>query len=73
MLVLSRKVGEDVIIDGEIRVSVIRVRGNRVRWGFKAPPSVCIRRQETDADSKTTREMGTGNKMCERLLRPVAE
>jgi carbon storage regulator len=47
MLVLSRKVGEEVIIDGEIRISVVRVRGNRVRLGIQAPADVCIRRQNT--------------------------
>ena len=45
MLVLSRKVGEEVIIDGEIRISIVRVRGNRVRLGIQAPADVCIRRQ----------------------------
>jgi carbon storage regulator len=47
MLVLSRKVGEEVIIDGEIRISIVRVRGNRVRLGIQAPADVCIRRQNT--------------------------
>jgi len=46
MLVLSRKVGEEIIINGEIRVSVVRVRGNRVRIGIQAPPSARIRREE---------------------------
>jgi carbon storage regulator len=45
MLVLSRKVGEEVIIDGEIRIAVVRVRGNRVRLGIQAPADVNIRRQ----------------------------
>jgi len=47
MLVLSRKVGEEVIIDGEIRIAIVRVRGNRVRLGIQAPADVCIRRQNT--------------------------
>jgi carbon storage regulator len=46
MLVLSRKVGEEIIIDGEIRVSIVRVRGNRVRIGIQAPPSARILREE---------------------------
>jgi carbon storage regulator len=56
MLVLSRKVGEEVIIDGEIRISVVRVRGNRVRIGIQAPADVCIRRQNptTNAASPGT-------------------
>ncbi|HEX4071355.1 MAG TPA: carbon storage regulator [Planctomycetaceae bacterium] len=47
MLVLSRKVGEEIVIDGEIRVSIVRVRGNRVRLGIQAPADVSIRRQDT--------------------------
>jgi carbon storage regulator len=46
MLVLSRKVGEQIIIDGDIRVSVVHVRGNRVRIGIQAPPDARIRREE---------------------------
>jgi carbon storage regulator len=46
MLVLSRKVGEEIIIDGDIRVSIVRVRGNRVRIGIQAPPDARILREE---------------------------
>lgn len=46
MLVLSRKVGEQVIIANNIRVQVLSVRGNRVRLGFQAPDEVCINREE---------------------------
>lgn len=53
MLVLSRKVGEEVIIDGEIRISVVRVRGNRVRLGIQAPTDVSIRRQNTTPNAVT--------------------
>lgn len=46
MLVLSRRVGETLIIDGEIEVTVVAVQGDRVRLGIKAPPSVRVDRQE---------------------------
>lgn len=46
MLVLTRKVGEEIIIDDHIRVTVLAVRGNQVRLGFQAPPDVSIFRQE---------------------------
>jgi carbon storage regulator len=46
MLVLTRKVGERVIIEDGIRVEVLEVRGNRVRLGFTAPDRVLIRREE---------------------------
>ena len=46
MLVLSRKVGEKVIIDGCITVTVVAVDGTRVRLGITAPPDVRIDREE---------------------------
>jgi carbon storage regulator len=46
MLVLTRKIGEEIIINGEICVSVVRLRGNRVQIGIKAPDGVPIRRRE---------------------------
>lgn len=46
MLVLSRKEGERLIIDGGIVVTVLRVAGGGVRLGLEAPPAVRIRREE---------------------------
>ena len=46
MLVLSRKVGERVVIGSNIVVSVIEVRGDRVKLGFVAPEEVPIHREE---------------------------
>jgi carbon storage regulator len=46
MLVLSRKLNESIVINGDIRVTVVGIRGNHVRLGFEAPESVGIFRQE---------------------------
>ena len=46
MLVLSRKVGEKVVIGSNIVVTVLEVSGSRVRIGFEAPADVAIRRSE---------------------------
>lgn len=46
MLVLTRKVGEKIIIDDGIVVEVLEVQGNRVRIGIQAPQGVTILRQE---------------------------
>lgn len=46
MLVLSRKVGEKVIIDGCITVTILAVDGNKIRLGITARPEVCIDREE---------------------------
>lgn len=46
MLVLSRKIGETLIIDGNVRVTVVRVSGNRVALGVEAPDHVRVLRGE---------------------------
>jgi len=46
MLVLTRNVGEKIIIDGNIQVTVIAVKGNKVRIGIEAPEHVRVDRQE---------------------------
>ena len=46
MLVLSRKLGERVVIGEDIHVTVLEVRGNRVKLGFECPGEVPIHRQE---------------------------
>jgi carbon storage regulator len=49
MLVLSRKVGEEIVIDNNIRVVVLEVLGNRVRLGVVAPEDVAVDRHEVFA------------------------
>lgn len=47
MLVLTRSVGERLIIgDGDIKLSVLEVKGNQVRIGIEAPRNVAIHREE---------------------------
>jgi carbon storage regulator len=46
MLVLSRRIGEEVVIAGNIRVQVISVQGDRVRLSIEAPESVRVDRRE---------------------------
>jgi carbon storage regulator len=46
MLVLSRKIGESIIIDGGIRVTVTALKGDKVRIGIEAPADVRIDREE---------------------------
>ena len=46
MLVLTRRTGEEIVIDGNIRVKVLLVHGDRVRLGIIAPESVRVDRQE---------------------------
>jgi carbon storage regulator len=46
MLVLSRKPGESVVIDGRIKVKIVRLDGDVVKIGIEAPADVPIHRQE---------------------------
>lgn len=46
MLVLSRKVGQTIVIDSFIRLTVIAIRGKQIRVALDAPREVAIRRDE---------------------------
>ena len=46
MLILTRKVGERLIIGDEIAVTVLSVKGNQVRVGVQAPASIAVHREE---------------------------
>jgi carbon storage regulator len=46
MLVLSRKLGEKIVINGDIVVTVVKIDRNQIRLGIEAPKDVAIYRQE---------------------------
>ena len=46
MLILTRRVGETVIIGDEVQVTVLGVKGNQVRLGVTAPKDVAVHRSE---------------------------
>ncbi len=46
MLVLMRRPDESIVIDGNIRITVVSVKGDKVRIGIEAPPDVRVDRQE---------------------------
>lgn len=46
MLVLTRRVGETLIIGDEVTVTVLGVKGNQVRLGVNAPKEVSVHREE---------------------------
>ena len=63
MLVLSRKKNESIVINDDITITVVEIRGNRVCLGVEAPKEVpvhrrevfdAIRRNETAAGDKTS-------------------
>ena len=46
MLILTRRIGESVIIDYDITVSVLAVKGNQIRLGIGAPQDMQVDREE---------------------------
>jgi carbon storage regulator len=46
MLILTRRVGETVMIGDEVTITVLGVKGNQVRVGINAPKSVAVHREE---------------------------
>jgi len=46
MLVLTRRIGETLVIGDDVKVVVLGVKGNQVRLGIKAPKDVEVHREE---------------------------
>jgi carbon storage regulator len=57
MLILSRKAGESIVIDGRIVVKIVRVEGDMIKLGIDAPADVPVHRQEVyDEIQRNNRE-----------------
>ncbi|WP_439503535.1 carbon storage regulator CsrA [Methylophaga sp.] len=46
MLILTRRVGEVLVIDDDIKVHILGVKGNQVRIGIDAPDDISVHREE---------------------------
>jgi len=46
MLILTRRVGEILIIDDDIEVQILGIKGNQIRVGIDAPQEISVHRQE---------------------------
>lgn len=56
MLILTRRVGESIVIGESIRITVLGVKGNHVRLGVQAPKDVPVDREEIHARKMVERE-----------------
>jgi carbon storage regulator len=53
MLVLSRKPDESIVIDERITITILEVRGNKIRLGIEAPKEIPVMRAELIATTVT--------------------
>ena len=60
MLVLSRKKNESIIINDNITVTVIEIRGDKVRLGIEAPKDVTVHRREVYEAIQSQKERDHG-------------
>lgn len=61
MLVLSRRLGETLIIGNDTKISVLGISGNQVRLGITAPKEITVHREEVYQRIKEEEQEKTGN------------
>jgi carbon storage regulator len=73
MLVLTRKLNESIVINDNVSVLVVEIRGDRVRLGIDAPKDVIVHRQEIyNAINETDPTERSHKKSSAILAEPVA-
>ncbi len=60
MLVLSRKKSEAIVIDGQIKIEVLKIKGNTIRLGITAPAEIKVFRGELARFGKREAVDGSG-------------
>ena len=74
MLVLSRKRNESIVINNDITIVVVEIRGDKVRLGVEAPRDVPVHRREVyDAIMKAMEESNDSEEASQDSTSPVDE
>ncbi len=66
MLVLSRKKNESIVINDDVTVTVVEIRGDKVRLGIEAPKTTTVHRQEIYDKIGATPKVAAGERKEER-------
>lgn len=61
MLVLSRKKNESIVINDDVKIVVVEIRGDKVRLGIEAPKEVPVHRNEVYEAIRKTSDEQTNN------------
>lgn len=70
MLILTRKLGENIRIGDDVKITILDIRGGQVKLGIEAPPHVSVHREEIY--ERIREENRRANEVSPQLLREVA-
>jgi carbon storage regulator len=61
MLILTRRVGESLMVGDEVRVTILAIKGQQVRVGVQAPKTIAVHRKEIYERIKRSQDESTGD------------
>jgi carbon storage regulator len=69
MLILTRKLGENIRIGDKIKVTILDIKGGQVKLGIEAPPEIAVHREEIYERIREENERASG--VTPKMLREV--